>query len=590
MELVSPSKARLYSRLSKFGRAGTSVVNPIDVEAKFTDRRIVTGSDGEDEAPGIYSPKVDVCSPRPDVYSPRPDFYSPRPDVYSPRLESYSPYSPTLEQPDLDNGKSLSAERPNPASKSFNSPSSSNALRIVQQQSKEHQRAMTHEDESGDEADALLRKSHSIAGSVRASLQAKSISNSTDDFDDADEDDFDNNACFLMSPVEYPERSMGSETSPLNPSASKRVHFNLGEDAPCASALANAASRTNWSYRISPSGMIDVNPETQIEAHRTTQRPPSPSDAALAKNTTNSALRDHWPFIRDGQSLPRDHDIPYLKETNQKTGTPWMENFTGSAHHIRDGSFFDVPDPVWPRYEDGPFTSHTQHNTLPALPSSYSFRQNQNSVSFDQPTRKINSLASHLSMVSTGEEGRVSKSPSPPSNNQRTSISVSEESECRHKGNECHPARLNISDIVNPLAETTRNLKRKADKMGSNAVEEHEMEQAAESSQQAPPLETGSQELYFNDAQHRDTLIDVETNLFQSSSIDSTTASLQNKAGLDDTGPARKKQKTSSSSAVSIGKFVSGVLVGVVGAVAAFIVTIPMSVQEEALQEIAPAL
>lgn len=568
------------------------MANPIDVEAKSTDRRIVTGSDGEDEAPSIYSPKVDVYSPRPDVYSPRPDVYSPRPDVYSPRLESYSPYSPTLEQPDVDQGKSLSAEQPNPFHKSFNSPLSSNALRIVEQ-SKEHQRAITHEDESGDEADALRRKAHSLAGSVRASLQAKSTSNSPDEFDDADEDDFDNNACFLMSPVVYPERSMGSETSALNPSASKHVHFNLGDNAPCANALTNVASRTNWSDRISPSGMMDVNPDTQIEAHRTTQRPPSPSDAALAKNTTNSALRDHWPFIRDGQSLPRDHDNPYLKETNQKTGTPWMENFTGSARHIRDGSFFDVPDPVWPRYKDGPFTSHTQHNTLPALPSSYSFRQNQNSVSLDQTTRKINSLASHLSMVSAGEEGRVTKSPSPPSTHQKTSISVSEESECRHKGNECHPARLNISDIVNPLAETTRNLKRKADKMSSNAVEEHEMEQAAESSQQALPLETGGRELYFNDAQHRDNLIDVETNLFQSSSIDLTTASLQNKAdlmGLGDAGPARKKQKTSSSSAVSIGKFVSGVLVGVAGAIAAFIVTIPMSVQEEALREIAPAL
>lgn len=581
LELVGPSKARLYTRLGKFGRVGTSGVNPIDVEARFTDRRVVIGSDGEDEAPSMYSPKSDVYSPRPDVYSPRPDTYSPRPDIYSSKQE----------QPDADKGKPLSAERPHPAPKSFGVPSSSNPVRPVEQ-SKGHQMALSHDDESDDEPGILRRKPHPLAGSVRDSLQAKSISNSTDDFNDVDEDDYERETCFLMSTVEYPGRSSGSESTSLYPSACRpRVHFDLGDNAPGTSALDNAASRTNWSYRFGSSGMIDVNSDIQIEAHRTTQRPPSPSDAALAKNGSNSTLHDHWPFIRDGQPLPRDHDNPYLRETSQKAGTPWMENFAGSAHHIRDSSFFDVPDPTWPRYDDGPFTSHAQHNnTLPSLPPSYSFRQN--SVSTDQMTRKINCVSSQVSMACAIDENRVAESPSPPATTGKTSISIPEEPECRQKGNESHPARLNISDIVNPLADTTRNLKRKADEMSSNAIEEQEMEQAAESLQQPPPLEAESQDLYLDDAQRRDTLISAETNLSQSSSIDLTTVSVQNQeelAGLDDAGPARKKQKTSSSPAISISKFVSGVLVGVAGAVAAFIATIPMSVQEEALQEIARA-
>lgn len=561
LDLVSPSKARLYSRLGKLGRGGTSGVNPIDVEAGFTDRRTVIGSDGEDETSGIYSPKSDVYSPRRDIYSPK------------------------QEQPDALKSKSLSAERCDPTPKSFSSQSSSNASRLVEQ-SKENQTTITLDNKCADEVDVLRRKAHSLTGSIRDSLQAKSLRNSTDDFDNVDEDDFGNDACFLVSPVEDPERSLGSQTTSLYPSASKpRVHFDLGDNGPSASPLPNATSRTNWSYRIN-SGIIDMNSGTPIEAHRTTQRPPSPSDAALAKNASNSALRDHWPFIRDGQSLPRDHDISYQRETSQKASPPWMDNFTGSVHHIRDNSFFDGPDPAWPRYEDGPFTSHA----LPTLPSSYSCRQN--SVSTDQMTRKFNSLASQFSMGSAGDESRVTASPSPPVANDKNSISVPEEPECR-KGNECHPARLNISDIVNPLADTTRNLKRKADEMSSNSIEEHEMERAAESLQQAPPWEAESQELYFDDAQRRDTLINGETNLFQSSSFDSTTVSAPHQediTGPDDAGPARKKQKPSSSSAVSVSKFVSGVLVGVAGAFAAFIATIPMSVQEEALQEITPAL
>lgn len=569
LDLVSPSKARLYSRLGKFGRVGTTGVNPIDVEAGFTDKRNLIGSDGEDETSGVYSPKSDIYSPRRDIYSPRRDIYSPK-----------------QEQPEALKSKSLSAERSDPTPKSFSSHSSSNASRLVEQ-SKEPQMTIIHDDKCADEADVLRRRAHSLAGSIRDSLQAKSLRNSTDDLDDVDEDDFDNDACFLMSPVEYPERSLGSQATSLYPSASRpRVHFDLGDNAPSASPLPNATGRTNWSYRINSSGIIDMNIGTQIEAHRTTQRPPSPSDAALAKNASNSALRDHWPFIRDGQSLPRDHDIPYQRETSQKAGPPWVDNFTGSAHHIRDNSFFDVPDPAWSRYDDGPFTSHA----LPTLPSSYSCRQN--SVSTDQMTRKFNSLASQLSMGSAGDESRVTASPSPPVANEKTSISLPEEPECRNKGNECHPARLNISDIVNPLADNTRNLKRKADEMSSNSIEEHEMERAAESLQQDPPWEAESQELYFHDAQRRDTLINGETNLFQSS-IDSTAVSAQHQEDVtcpDDAGPARKKQKSSSSSAVSISKFVSGVLVGVAGAFAAFIATIPMSVQEEALQEIAPAI
>lgn len=52
-----------------------------------------------------------------------------------------------------------------------------------------------------------------------------------------------------------------------------------------------------------------------------------------------------------------------------------------------------------------------------------------------------------------------------------------------------------------------------------------------------------------------------------------------------ETGPARKKARTLSSKTGGIAKFISGVAVGVVGVVAAFIATIPDSVREEALQE-----
>jgi len=53
-----------------------------------------------------------------------------------------------------------------------------------------------------------------------------------------------------------------------------------------------------------------------------------------------------------------------------------------------------------------------------------------------------------------------------------------------------------------------------------------------------------------------------------------------------DDGPARKKAKTSPSKTAGIGKFVSGIAVGIVGVLATFIATIPASVREEALREI----
>ena len=50
-------------------------------------------------------------------------------------------------------------------------------------------------------------------------------------------------------------------------------------------------------------------------------------------------------------------------------------------------------------------------------------------------------------------------------------------------------------------------------------------------------------------------------------------------------GPARKKARMSTPTSGGIGKFVSGVAVGLAGAFAAFVATIPASVREEALRE-----
>ena len=169
--------------------------------------------------------------------------------------------------------------------------------------------------------------------------------------------------------------------------------------------------------------------------------------------------------------------------------------------------------------------------------------------------------------------------------NEKASTNFPEENEYRRKSNEGHSSRLNIMDIVNPLMDNSRSLKRKAEEISTNDVEKNDNEPVTEASEEGGLNSDGEIE---ESNQEDDILIsNCELPPQDPAPLPPQVSEESAVSGL--TGPARKKQKTSDSSAIGIGKFISGVLVGVAGAFAAFIATIPMNVQNEALQEISRA-
>lgn len=114
-------------------------------------------------------------------------------------------------------------------------------------------------------------------------------------------------------------------------------------------------------------------------------------------------------------------------------------------------------------------------------------------------------------------------------------------------------------------------------------------------SRQPPPpspysANAGNTETPLPDAQPKDSLPPVEVSSISQGSIAKpvialTSTTVKAKAESAE-APARKKARTSKSTTGGIGKFVSGVCVGLVGALAAFVATIPASVREEALREL----
>lgn len=148
-----------------------------------------------------------------------------------------------------------------------------------------------------------------------------------------------------------------------------------------------------------------------------------------------------------------------------------------------------------------------------------------------------------------------------------------------------NPPRVTISDLVNSAAPASHGQKRKADDMNKEETLRAPTEAAS------PLIHDGSQgSVILPDAQPRDQPTMPETNLSQETSNiqDTYEPAIHNASATlaRDDGPARKKAKTSPSKTAGIGKFVSGIAVGIVGVLATFIATIPASVREEALREI----
>lgn len=140
-------------------------------------------------------------------------------------------------------------------------------------------------------------------------------------------------------------------------------------------------------------------------------------------------------------------------------------------------------------------------------------------------------------------------------------------------GQRARSAKLDIENLINDHSAISESItnprKRKAE---DTSPEDGEIQEA--------PLP---------DAQAREPLVDtVESMSLNESSVPKTIATIASSESSVIEGPVRKRARTSSSRTNGVGKFVSGVcvgIIGVVGAMAALIATTPAEVYEEARRD-----
>lgn len=336
------------------------------------------------------------------------------------------------------------------------------------------------------------------------------------------------------------------------------------ESTPPAESTAEQSQISSMSKSDYP--RFTTNCKTIAESHQkdsahkasVPQRPPSPSDAALVKKAKFVDQRSFWPVMEQSQGQS-------LIETSSEYETQFNETQVNETQ--MDGQYvycgFGSSPWLFSHLRPADRPSRYGSTTEPAPPS-LSETTPLKSVVEDRPVEPAH-VRSYMQSCTSPDR---SDDPDP-------SILVVPHHQPKEYG---YPSsRLNISDIVHPQLESSRNLKRKADDMSVDDAEAVPFILPSETSQEV-----------LTDAQPRDIISADETiSLEESSNLPVDVAiSVQEPLNLDSPEPPRKKVKTSVTTAIGIGRFVSGVCFGVAGVFAAFIATIPLSVRQEAMQEL----
>ncbi len=412
----------------------------------------------------------------------------------------------------------------------------------------------------------------------------ESIGDTTDDFDSIDEDDYDNDDDFLMEHYDYSEQlpSNGAfhRSSLLSFAASKpRAMFDLGQ------------STSN--EEVVPVPIVSYCSDTKVSQEITesclasSQRPPSPSDAALAKKADSADSRLKQSSTNDSSNAPIPPTVKHTgKEREPPQPRPLQQRLNNpvSAEPAWQ-NIFDDPETESSRYEDGPFASKSKINHFPLfLP--HLQQQSWRPCAVPSPVQPQNHFAHRpqaFNMPAVGESKLRSGTTMPENTNDLSSrfTSICRDTKTLHRANEGQPSKVNISDLVNSYADVARNLKRKADDISTDS----EIQEAISTDLEAPFSD--DMDVILADAQARD-VPDIEVLISQESSTSSVPDAGPSSSVTqvpDTDGPARKKMRTSVANVRGFGKFASGIFVGVAGALAAFLATIPLSVREEALRE-----
>ena len=518
---------RLHDLLSKPATSGTSPNHAIDLEGASAAKTDEHDTESEDDGPEVLP-----------IHQPLPNFTegSAWPESQPPRHQ----HNPPMASDDLD--------------------TEDNVKRIIR------------------ETQALVSKMETTTRRDSVEMLTESLAEATDGFDSDDDDDgFDQDDDFsdfnpnkiiesdfdLLENEEPPQEPM--TTIYPNPHSSSRrdegypQHTTYGYRPVHLSTAVNMSEGTDVSQPM----------PGYIATRQFTARAPSPSDAALARKA-----KDPKPTLYQsyGSSVDFNFDPAACEDASPGNGP-----VNRSAIGMPSGSY-SFPELKSPElrsipYDQGPFSTnymsgsrqsqlrHAIYDNVPA-PSEHS-----------QPTSNTTFHGLNFDTTSYSEPRKVPETPY---------------------------SKLNISSIVNaPPEDSSKRSKRKAEDMCSEAEEESSSVPAVESllqaSRQPPPPSPYSgnsqnNESPFPDAQPRDNLLPIEVaspsqdNILESN-VQSKSAVIASKPETLE-GPPRKKAKISSSSSGVVG-FVSGVCLGLAAAVAGFVATIPSSVHEEALRELA---
>ena len=393
----------------------------------------------------------------------------------------------------------------------------------------------------------------------------ESIAEATDGFDSEDDDGFDQDDDFSDF---NPDKELENDIALLQHDEPRQEPVDTIYSNPRSSLGRDEgySQHTNHGYNhahifpVSMSEGIDVSQSAfgYIEHHQPTQRAPSPSDAALARKARDPkpTLYQSHNTSNDFEFDPAGFDIPLSR----------------SASAVGRGNY-SYPELKSPElrskpYDEGPFSTRYTNSSLQS-----------------QLPRDI-----------------YENAPAPLHHSQSTFLGVNYDpmsySEPR-KASDAPYSKLNISSIVNaPSENSSKGSKRKVEDMCSGAEEASSslaVESLLQAPRQPPPPSpysgnTQNNESPLPDAQPRYNFGPVEVApLSQNSTLESNVQSTSATTAIQPEtleGPPRKKAKTSSSSSGVVG-FVSGVCLGLAAAVAGFVATIPSSVHEEALRELA---
>jgi len=454
-------------------------------------------------------------------------------------------------------------------------------------------------------------------------LPLESVAGATDGFDSTDDDGLDHDDDFSdfsheEENVDSFSKLMNSAPNPVAPPVSKpRVTFEAKKPqvAPACHipSIRNQTMQARNTLRpggfgVSMSDAVDVSQPTYLDfpPHPSVQRAPSPSDAALARHPPGPSTFNSYPglgsiYHNSPINCTNSQGFPPETSANAPFDFYHYPQPADQSYHSRSynqGPFYNRgqgPAPesgVGYTFEDALFEStfnhSSEHDKAAAAPSRCTAPNN------------IDDDARFAAQLQAEEDAYASVVRTPARTVQPCTLS----SESR-KVSEGQSSKINISSLVNDShIEKSRPLKRKVDEMNAEVGgEEDEAAPLAVKAAKIPAIQLArthgfnesntEQETQLPDAQARDVLNPIERmSLTQDSAQEPMVSSIPAPVTakiLEAEGPARKKAKTSGTSSRGIGKFVSGVCVGLVGAFATFIATIPASVREEALRELSNA-